>query len=88
MNKNEKCFSCIYRASANSQWLCEYISIVGHSRGCEPGNLCTEYVKGDRIIGNNSKATLVNLIKNKKVNNWKFIPQLDKWFVNGKEVKI
>lgn len=88
MRKNEKCYTCIYRASANNPWLCEYISIIGHSRGCEPGNLCTKYIKGDRILSNNSKDTLVNLIKSKKPCTWKFIPSMNEWYLNNKKIKI
>lgn len=44
-----KCNSCKYRAASSNCWTCEYITIVGHSRGCEPGDLCTVYERGDRI---------------------------------------
>ena len=44
-----KCDSCKFRESSMYPWKCNYISIIGHSRGCEPGNACTEYQKGDRI---------------------------------------
>lgn len=46
----DKCSTCIYRAASGKPWKCEYISIVGTSRSCEPGDLCTEYIKGDRLL--------------------------------------
>ena len=56
-----KCDSCIYRASESSWNKCDYILIMEHSRRCEPGNACTEYVKGKRITLNNNKH--VNISK-------------------------
>ena len=47
-----KCDSCKFRESSMFPWKCNYISIFGHSRGCEPGDLCTKYEKGDRIKSN------------------------------------
>lgn len=44
-----KCNSCKYRAGKNKLWKCEYILIMGHSRGCECGELCTKYEKGAKI---------------------------------------
>lgn len=44
-----KCSTCQYRAASTNDWKCEYILLVGHSRGCEPGELCTQYVRGDRL---------------------------------------
>lgn len=44
-----KCDTCQYRAASANYWKCEYILLVGHSRGCEPGNLCTKYKRGNRL---------------------------------------
>ena len=44
-----KCSTCKYRAGKNKIWKCEYILIVGHSRGCECDELCTKYEKGKKI---------------------------------------
>lgn len=44
------CDTCKYRAAKGKAWKCEYICIVGHSRGCEPGDLCIRYEKGDRLL--------------------------------------
>lgn len=40
----EKCKSCMYRDTKKG---CDYISIVGHSRGCSVSN-CTVYQEGER----------------------------------------
>lgn len=47
--QSNKCKTCQYRAAEAVEWECNYIDIVGHSRNCEPGNLCTKYKKGDRL---------------------------------------
>lgn len=39
------CRSCVYRnpsAESFSIWACDYITITGHMRGCEPKN-CKKY---------------------------------------------
>ena len=54
-----KCKSCKYRAAKDKPWECEYISIIGHSRGCEPGDDCTVYKKGRRIVVPNNPMKIV-----------------------------
>lgn len=46
-----KCETCVYRSAARNFkiWKCDYIEITGHYRYCEPDDLCTAYIKGDRI---------------------------------------
>lgn len=46
----EKCKTCRYRQRKRNEITggCDYISIVGHSRGCAVEN-CDRYVKGDRM---------------------------------------
>lgn len=53
-DKYNLCKSCIYRSRPEHEWNCDYISFVGHSRGCEPGNECIEYKKGARLKVNNN----------------------------------
>ena len=47
----DKCKTCMYRAG-NDLWnnglKCDYMSVVGTSRPCEPGNKCIVYKKGKR----------------------------------------
>lgn len=50
-----KCDSCIYRASDSAWNKCDYMLIKEHSRGCEPGNNCTECIKGKRLTLNTNK---------------------------------
>lgn len=50
---SKKCNSCKYRASQNDMHGCDYVFIVGHSRGCDPGDFCTVYERGDRIESRN-----------------------------------
>lgn len=49
--KMDKCKTCMYRAG-NDLWnnglKCDYMSVVGTSRPCEPGNQCIVYKKGRR----------------------------------------
>lgn len=52
MNKFKKCTTCQYRESKTYPWACNYFSIVGHRRDCEPGNACIKYKKGKRIVLN------------------------------------
>lgn len=47
--KMSKCNTCIYRAAKGQLWKCEYISIMGHSRGCEPDDKCVVYKRGRRL---------------------------------------
>lgn len=53
MNKyfcsSKKCKTCKYRASQSEVYGCDYIFIMGCSRGCDPGDECNVYEKGDRI---------------------------------------
>ena len=37
------CRSCVYKApdTGEGKYLCDYLSQVGHSRGCPPGEKCT-----------------------------------------------
>lgn len=51
---SKRCKSCIYRATTQVPWACEYILIKGHMRNCEPGSLCTKYKKGDRVLTDTS----------------------------------
>ena len=44
-----KCDTCVYRTYEGLPWKCNYSEIMNHSRGCEPGDLCTKYIQGDRI---------------------------------------
>ena len=44
-----KCNKCIYRASSTVPWTCDYILHENHSRGCEPGDNCSKYIKGKRL---------------------------------------
>lgn len=46
--KSKKCTSCVYRASSNVAWNCDYLYLTGHSRQCEPGDECTKYIKSSR----------------------------------------
>lgn len=48
-----KCDTCVYRAHRGSFWKCNYSEVMNHSRGCDPGNECTKYIKGERINRNN-----------------------------------
>lgn len=57
-----KCDSCVYRASVNNPWKCDYIFIVGHSRGCNPDKECTKYKKGKRIQQPNNLQLAKNLL--------------------------
>lgn len=46
-----KCETCIYRAGMelwSNGLKCDYMTIVGTSRPCEPGAKCTVYKKGKR----------------------------------------
>lgn len=45
-----KCNTCIYRASSSFPWKCDYILHKNHSRGCEPGDNCSKYIKGERLV--------------------------------------
>ena len=45
---DKKCSRCKCRAPDKSQWECDYISIVGHSRGCPPGKKCKRFEEGER----------------------------------------
>lgn len=67
MNKyfcnSKKCKTCKYRAYHSEIYSCDYIFITGHSRGCDPGNKCTKYKKGNRIEVKNR-----NSYKNNKLN--------------------
>lgn len=53
MNKyfcsSKKCKTCKYRAPQSEMYGCDYIFIMGHSRGCDPGDTCNVYENGDRI---------------------------------------
>lgn len=42
----KKCQNCAYRCGEKKFKYCNYLSIVGHSRGCPPGIYCTKYKKG------------------------------------------
>lgn len=48
-HSNPKCKTCIYRASKSAINGCDYIFIVGHSRGCAVKE-CDKYVRGQRIV--------------------------------------
>lgn len=39
---------CKYRAAITSINGCDYLSITGHSRGCQPGEECTKFEEGER----------------------------------------
>lgn len=43
-----KCSRCVYRSNTPPN-LCDYILITGHSRGCPPGDKCTEFRAGASI---------------------------------------
>ena len=61
---SKKCKTCKYRTSESAMNRCDYIFIIGHSRGCDPGDKCTTYKRGNRISYNQSydyKATKLNL---------------------------
>lgn len=52
-DNSEKCKTCKYKAGEDAMYKCNYITIVGHSRGCEPGNKCTKYKRGKKIENKN-----------------------------------
>ena len=61
---SKKCKTCKYRASEFAMNRCDYIFIVGHSRGWDRGDKCNVYKRGNRISYNQSydyKATKLNL---------------------------
>ena len=48
-SKTERCNSCGYRSYiADVGIICAYILKDGHSRPCQPGNGCTEYIESKR----------------------------------------
>lgn len=47
-HSNPKCRTCKYKAQEQAINGCDYISIVGHSRGCSVKD-CDKYEKGKRL---------------------------------------
>ena len=45
----EKCDTCIYRTNEHSCYRCDYLSIMGKSRGCQDPAHCSYYIKGERL---------------------------------------
>ena len=54
MNKSKKCNTCMYRASSEVPWGCDYMIITGKMKWCDPGDNCTKYKKGKRPKLNNN----------------------------------
>ena len=42
-----RCGKCIYRAPDNAGYLCDYLTITGHSRGGEPISGCGYFTPGE-----------------------------------------
>lgn len=43
------CAKCIYRGSFTQNYLCNYISMVGHMRGCPPGVGCNQRILAKNV---------------------------------------
>ena len=51
---NKRCRTCKYRISLSSgeglaNIACGYILVAKQSRGCNPGDECTKYIKGKKV---------------------------------------
>lgn len=44
----KKCNTCRFACKKSGMYMCQYILIMGHRRGCEPEK-CTRYIKGEQI---------------------------------------
>ena len=47
---DKKCKKCKFRAGRCSGHGCDYISITGHARLCPPGEDCTRFEPGKRVV--------------------------------------
>ena len=44
-----KCQRCIYRSPHPTKYGCDYLALMGSSRGCPPGDQCTVFDPGTRL---------------------------------------
>src|SRR5699024_1033422 len=44
-----KCQRCIYRSPYPTKYGCDYLALMGSSRGCPPGDQCTVFEPGARL---------------------------------------
>src|SRR5699024_4393869 len=44
-----KCRKCIYRSPYPTKYGCDYLALMGRSRGCPPGDQCTVFEPGARL---------------------------------------
>ena len=44
-----KCQRCIYRSPHPTKYGCDYLALMGSSRGCPPGDQCTVFEPGARL---------------------------------------
>lgn len=61
----QPCKTCVYRASEISIGNCDYILIVGESRGCDSTKHCAKYKEGPRIRHRLGPTGMNEIIKEK-----------------------